>query len=89
MLSVLGAAILLLVSRYLLILGYVSAEPESFPYRREKHLSVPFRNSIFRGIIATERCCFAQLLKGVHSVSNRYFFMPLRLRKAIRFSVNV
>ena len=29
----------------------------------KKHLSVPFSNAIFRGIIATERCCFAQLLK--------------------------
>jgi hypothetical protein len=38
----------------------------------KKHLSVPFRNAIFRGIIATERCCFAQLLKVVHSVSDRY-----------------
>jgi hypothetical protein len=27
------------------------------------------RLSIFRGTIATERCCFAQLLKVVHSVS--------------------
>ena len=43
----------------------------------KKHLSVPFRNAIFRGIIATERCCFAQLLKVVHSVSDRYFFAPL------------
>jgi hypothetical protein len=25
-----------------------------FPWRRKKHLSVPFRNAIFRGIIATE-----------------------------------
>jgi hypothetical protein len=25
--------------------------------RVKKHLSVPFRNAIFRGIIATERCC--------------------------------
>ena len=32
----------------------------------KKHLSVPFRNAIFRGIIATERCCFAQLLKVVY-----------------------
>jgi hypothetical protein len=53
----------------------------------KKHLSVPFRNAIFRGIIATERCCFAQLLKVVYSVSDRCFFAPLR--KAIRYSVNV
>ena len=33
------------------------------------------------------RCCFAQILKVVHSVSDRCFFMPLR--KAIRYSVNV
>ena len=34
-----------------------------------------------------ERCCFAQLLKVVHSVSrDRCFFMALR--KAIRYSVN-
>jgi hypothetical protein len=50
-----------------------------------KHLSVPFRNVIFRGIIAKERCCFAQLLKVVHSVSDRCFFAPLR--KAIRYSL--
>jgi hypothetical protein len=37
----------------------------------KKHLSVPFRNAIFIGIIATERGCFAQLLKVVHSVSDR------------------
>jgi hypothetical protein len=37
------------------------------PQAVKKHLSVPFRNAIFRGIIATERCCFAQLLKVVHS----------------------
>jgi hypothetical protein len=48
---------------------------------------VPFRNAIFRGIIATERCCFAQLLKVVHSVSDKCFFAPLR--KAIRYSGNV
>jgi hypothetical protein len=53
----------------------------------KKQLSVPFRNAIFRGIIATERCCFAQLLKVVHSVSDRCFFAPLR--KAIRYSGNV
>jgi hypothetical protein len=53
----------------------------------KKHLSVPFRNAIFRGIIATERCCFAQLLKAVHSVSDRCFFAPLR--KAIRYSGNL
>jgi hypothetical protein len=52
----------------------------------KKHLSVPFRNAIFRGIIAT-RCCFAQLLKDVHSVSDRCFFAPLR--KAIRYRGNV
>ena len=34
-----------------------------------------------------ERCCFAQLLKDVHSVSGRCFFAPLR--KAIQYSVNV
>jgi hypothetical protein len=34
-----------------------------------KHLSVPFGNAIFTGIIATERCCFVQLLKVVYSVS--------------------
>ena len=33
----------------------------------KKHLSVPFRNAIFRGIIAKERCCFAQLLKVVYN----------------------
>ena len=27
-----------------------------------------YRNAIFRRIIATEKCCFAQLLKVVHSV---------------------
>jgi hypothetical protein len=52
------------------------------PQAVKKHLSVPFRNAIFRGIIATERCCFAQLLKVVHSVSDRCFFAPLR--KAVR-----
>ena len=36
----------------------------------KKHLSAPFRNSIFIGMIATGRCCFSQLLKGVHSVSD-------------------
>jgi hypothetical protein len=41
----------------------------------KKHLSVPFRNAIFGGIIATERCCFAQHLKIVHSVSDRCFFV--------------
>ena len=51
------------------------------------HLSVPFSNAIFRGIIATERCCFAQLLKVVHSVSDRCFLAPLR--KAIWYGVNV
>jgi hypothetical protein len=59
-------------------------------YRRsdvKKHLSVPFRNAIFRGIIATEGCCFAQLLKVVHSVSDRCFFA--RLRKALRYNGNV
>jgi hypothetical protein len=41
-------------------------------------LSVPFRNAIFRRIIiATLRCCFAQLLKVVHFVSDRCFFAPL------------
>jgi hypothetical protein len=40
----------------------------------KKHLSVLFRNAIVRRIIATERCCFAQLLKVVHSVSDRCFF---------------
>ena len=39
------------------------------------------------GIIVTERCCFAQLLKVVHSVSEKWFFAPLG--KAIRYSVNV
>jgi hypothetical protein len=53
----------------------------------KKHLSVPFRNSIFRGIIATERCCFAQLLEVVHSVSDRGFFAPLQ--KTIRYNLNV
>jgi hypothetical protein len=43
--------------------------------------------AIFRGIIATERCCFAQRLKVVHSVSDRCFFAPLR--KAIWYSGNV
>ena len=42
-----------------LISGYVCTAPDSFLWRREKHLSVPFRNAIFRGIIATERCCIA------------------------------
>jgi hypothetical protein len=51
----------------------------------KKHLSVPFRNAIFRGIIAMERCRFAQLLKVVHSVSDTCFFAPLW--KAIRYSV--
>jgi hypothetical protein len=61
--------------------------PDSFPYNDvKKHLSAPFRNAIFREIIATERCCFAQLLKVVHSVSDRCFFAPLR--KAIRYSGN-
>ena len=44
----------------------------------KKHVSVPFMNANFRRIIATERCCFAQLLKVVHSVSDRRFFAPLR-----------
>ena len=50
----------------------------------KKHLSIPFRNAIFRGIIATERCCFPQLLKVVHSVSDSCLFAPLR--KAIQYS---
>jgi hypothetical protein len=50
----------------------------------KKHLSVPFRNAIFRGIIARERCCFHQLLKVVHSVSDSCIFAPLR--KAIQYS---
>jgi hypothetical protein len=41
-----------------------------------------FKACIFRGIIATERCCFPQLLKFVHSVSN------LPLWKANRCGVN-
>ena len=49
--------------------------------------SVPFRNAIFIGVIVTERCCFAQLLKVVHSVSDMCFFTPLR--KAIRYRVKV
>jgi hypothetical protein len=32
----------------------------------KKSISVPIKNAIFRGIIATERCCFAQLLKVVY-----------------------
>jgi hypothetical protein len=53
----------------------------------ERHLSVPSRNAIFREIIATERCWFAQLQKVEHSVSNiRCFFASLR--KAIRYNVN-
>jgi hypothetical protein len=50
----------------------------------KKQLSVPFRNAIFRGIIARERCCFPQLLKVVHSVSDSCIFAPLR--KAIQYS---
>jgi hypothetical protein len=30
------------------------------------------RNTIYGGIIATGRCCFAQLLKVVHSVLGAY-----------------
>jgi hypothetical protein len=30
------------------------------------------RNTIYGGIIATERCCFAQLLKVVQSVLDAY-----------------
>jgi hypothetical protein len=48
----------------------------------KKHISVASRNAIFRGIIAKERCCFALLLKIVHSISDRFLFAPLR--KAIR-----
>jgi hypothetical protein len=48
-------------------------------------VSVPFRHAIFRGIIAMERCCFAQPFKDVHSVSDRCFLSPLW--KAIRYSV--
>ena len=58
--------------------------PDSFPRDVKKHLSVPFRNAIFRGIVATERCCFSQLLKVVQYVSGRCFFAPLW--KAIRYS---
>jgi hypothetical protein len=32
----------------------------------KKPISVPIKNAIFRGIIATERRCFAQLLKVVY-----------------------
>jgi hypothetical protein len=35
----------------------VTIEVENRLYDVKKHLSVPFRNAIFRGIIATERCC--------------------------------
>jgi hypothetical protein len=43
-----------------------------------------FRNAIFGGMISTEGCCLAQLLKViVHSVSDRCFFAPLR--KAIPY----
>ena len=44
--------------------------------RRSDVEKTPICNAIFRGIIATERCCFAQLLKVVHSVSDRCFFAP-------------
>jgi hypothetical protein len=54
-------------------IGLVYTVPDSFPWRREENLSVRFRNAIFRGIIATERCCFAQLLKVVYSVLDRCF----------------
>ena len=50
---------------------------------RKKHLSVLLGTLFSEPIIATERCCFAQLLKVVHSVSDRCFFAPLR--KAIRY----
>jgi hypothetical protein len=53
--------------------GYVYILPDSFPERREKHLP--------------ERCCFAQLLRVVHSVSDRCFVGLLR--QAIRYSGNV
>jgi hypothetical protein len=45
-------------------LGYVYTIPDSFPYSDVKNTyrSVPFRYAIFRGIIATERCCFADSL---------------------------
>jgi hypothetical protein len=44
--------------------------PDRFRSDVKKHLTVPFIGTLFfRGIIATERCCFAQLLKVVHSVS--------------------
>ena len=58
--------------------GCVYTVPIAFRSDVKKQLSVPFRNAVFRGIIATERCCFAQLLKVVHSVSGRCFFAPLR-----------
>ena len=38
-------------------------------------------------LLQQERGCFTQLLKVVHSVSDRCCFAPLR--KAIRYSVNV
>ena len=34
--------------------------------------------ALVRGIIATERCCFAQLLKVVHSVSDGCFFVSVQ-----------
>ena len=50
---------------YVKNLCHVYNVPHSFPWRRKKHLHVSFRNGIFRGILATERC-FAELLKVVH-----------------------
>jgi hypothetical protein len=36
-------------------IDYVDTVPDSFPWRRKKHLPVPFRNAIFRGILLQRR----------------------------------
>jgi hypothetical protein len=52
----------------------------------KKHLSIPLGNAIFRGIIATERCCFARLLKVVHSAADRCF-APRRKANAMPWCI--
>ena len=64
-------AVFSLSSCFLLPAYAIRLHCTAFRNDAKKHPSVPFRNAIFRGIIATETCCFAQLLKVVHSVSDR------------------
>ena len=77
---------------------YTITVPDSFPYGDVTHLflvTVPFRNAIFREFLATERSCFAQLPKVIHSVSDSCYAtftlyrIAFYIQKAILYSVNV